>query len=203
MPCFLAAWPLKASGRDRSGPRQPRVFCRQAGGAFLGRYFGRLMVNKRKASGLYSHSINRGSFIFTLTLASVFGLIAVWPFAPPIKSLTKESAHIQEIWKQSLGVTIIDLRTGSDRHVKCFHSKTGGCDPDVMKELLESHSAVTIWHDGEKVYQLMLQDKVILPYERVHNGRGFAIALSVVSLLIAFIQIAIFKGIIGVARAPR
>lgn len=161
------------------------------------------MVNKLKASGSYSHSINRGSIIFTLTLASVFGLIAVWPFAPPIESLTKESAHIQEVWKQSLGVTIIDLKTGSDRHVKCFHSKTGGCNPAVMKELLEKNSAVIVWHDGEKVYQLMLQDKVILPYERVHNGRGFAVALSVISLLIAFIQIAIFKGIIGVARVPR
>ncbi|OUC16569.1 MAG: hypothetical protein B0A82_00950 [Alkalinema sp. CACIAM 70d] len=158
------------------------------------------MVNKLKAGGSYLHAINRGSIIFTLTLASVFGLIAVWPFAPPIESLTKESALIQEIWKQSLGVTTIDLKTGSDRHVKCFHSKTGGCDPDVMKELLESHSAVIVWHDGERVYQLMLKDKVILPYERVHNGRGFAVALSVISLLISFIQIAIFKGIIGVAR---
>lgn len=161
------------------------------------------MVKELKKNSLYAHAFNRGSIFFTLTLASVFGLIAVWPFAPPIDSLTKESAHIQEVWKQSLGVTIVGLKTSSGRHVKCFHSKTGGCDSDVMKELLEKNSAVTVWHDGEKVYQLMVEGKIILPYERTHNGRGFSAALSVVSLLIAFIQIAIFKGIVGVSRFPR
>lgn len=143
-------------------------------------------------------TIGRGSVIMFLTLASVFGIIAVWQYTPPFDTLTKEDAHIQDVWKSSFSSTTTNIKTISGRNVKCMHDKAGGCNPETMKPLLVNKTPVTVWHDGEKVYQFTAQDKTILPYEHFHQGRWFSGVVSIVSLLVALIQIGILKGFIGV-----
>lgn len=158
-----------------------------------------LMTKELIDKGTDSPTIGRGSVIMFLTLASIFGVLAVWPFTPPFDTLTKEEAHIQDVWESGYASTTTNIKTISGRDVKCMHGKTGGCNPETMKSLLVNKTAVTVWHDGEKVYQFTAQDKTILPYEHFHQGRWFVGAISFVSLLVALIQIGILKGFIGVA----
>ena len=157
------------------------------------------MVKELKFEVADSPAIGRGSITMFLTLAGVFGLIAVWPFTPPFETLTKEESQIQKVWKSSFASTTTNLKTTSGRDVKCMHGRTGGCSPKTMESLLENKIPVVVWHDGEKVYQLTAQEKMILPYEHFHQGIGFSGAISIISLLIALIQIAVLKGLIGVA----
>jgi hypothetical protein len=157
------------------------------------------MVKELKVDSADTPTIGRGSVIMFLTLASVFGVIAIGPFTPSFDSLTKEEAHIQKVWKDSHASTTTNLKTISGRDVKCMQGKFGGCYPETMKSFLENKTPVMVWHDGEKVYQLTAQEKLILPYEHFHQGRWFSGVVSIISLLIAFIQVAILKGFIGVA----
>ena len=73
--------------------------------------------------------------------------------------------------------------------------------PETMKSLLEKETPVVVWHDGEDVYQLAAQDQIqmALPYEHVHQGRWFAGAVSIIALIAALIELAMLKGLIGVA----
>jgi hypothetical protein len=140
-----------------------------------------------------------GSFILLLMFGGVFGFIAVAPLVPAFASLTKEQAHVQKVWKENTLTTTTSLKTISGRVVTCAHSKGGGCDPETMKSLLEKKTPVVVWHDGKDVYQLSAQDQMILPYEHAHRGRWFAGAVSFIALIAALIQLAIRKGLIGVA----
>ena len=144
-------------------------------------------------------TISLGSIICLLTFGGVFGWIAVWPFAPPFDSLLREDAYVQKVRTEGWGIKTTRLITGSGRTVKCGYSKTGGCNPATMKLLMENKTPVIVWHNGENVFQLATHDRMILPYEHVHDGRWFAGALSITSLLVAFIQIAIRKGLVGMA----
>jgi hypothetical protein len=159
------------------------------------------MAKEPKVEGAGARTIGRCSVIMFLTLAIVFGAIALWLFAPPFDSLTKEDAHVQEVWESNFASTTTNLKTSSGRDVKCMHGKTGGCDPATMKSLWSNKATVTIWHDGENVFQLSAQDKMVLTYEHFHQGRWFSGAIAIVSLLVALIQIGIFKGFIGLASA--
>lgn len=162
-----------------------------------------LIVKEQKAERTDSPAIGRGSIILFLTFATVFGLIAVWPFTPPFDSLTSEVAHIQKVRKDGYASTTTSLRTLSGHDVKCWHGKTGGCYPETMKLFLENKTPVMVWHDGEKVYQLVAQDKMILPYEHFHSGKWFSGAVSIISLLVALIQVGILKGFIGAATIKK
>lgn len=161
------------------------------------------MAKEQKVEGADSPAIGRGSIILFLTLASVFGLIAVWPLTPPIDSLISEEAHILKVRKDGHASTTTDLKTISGHDVKCWHGRTGGCDPDTMKSFLENKTPVMVWHDGEKVYQLVAKDKMILSYKHFHKGRWFSVAVSIISLLVALIQVGIRKGFIGVATIKK
>ena len=128
---------------------------------------------------------NYGSLILLLVVGGVFGFIAVVPLAPAFASLTKEQAHVQKVWKENFPTTTTSLKTISGRVVKCMHSKTGGCDPETMKSLLEKETPVVVWHDGEDVYQLAAQEQMVLPYEHAHQGRWFAGAVSFFAFIAA------------------
>lgn len=142
---------------------------------------------------------NYGSFILLLVFGGVFGFIALAPLVPAFTSLTKEQAHVQKVWKENLRTTTTSLKTVSGLVVKCMHSKVGGCDHETMKSLLKKETTVVVWHDGKDVYQLSAQDQMILPYEHAHQGRWFSGAVSIIALIAALIQLAIRKGLIGVA----
>lgn len=130
-------------------------------------------------------------------------MAALWPFAPPFDSLTKEDAHVENVWKDNFVVSTTSLKTVSGREVKCrYGNKSGGCHPETMKLLLANKTRVTVWHDKEKVYQLTAEDKPVLRYKRIQDSRWFAGALSFISLLLALIQFGILKGFIGVANLP-
>ncbi len=176
---------------------------RAASSAPMSLHVRQFMVKEPKVESSDSPTIGRGSIIMFLTLASVFGLIAVWPFTPPFDSLTREEAHIKKVWKSSFATTTTNLKTISGHDVKCWHGKTGGCFPAAMKSFLENRTPVMVWHDGEKVFQLTAQDKMILPYEHFHEGRWFSGSISIISLLAALIQVGILKGFIGVASTKR
>lgn len=151
------------------------------------------MVNEITAS---SNGPTRGSVIFFLALASVFGLIALWPFAPAFESLKKDEARIHMVRKENYVSTTTYLKTSTGQNLKCVHTKTGGCDPKKMKSFLDKNTYVSVWHDGEKVYQLAAQNQTILPYEHFNKGKGFSSAISAVSFLVALIQIAIRKRLV-------
>jgi hypothetical protein len=145
-------------------------------------------------------TISLGSIIWLLAFGGVFGWIAVWPFAPPFDSLLKEDAYVQRVRTESWATTTTRLITGSGRTVKCGYSKTGGCHPATMKLLMENKTPVIVWHNGASVFQLATHDRMILSYEHFHEGGWFAGVVSITFLLVAFIQIAIRKGWIGMAR---
>jgi hypothetical protein len=150
------------------------------------------------ANSADSSAIGRGSVIMFLSLASIFGLIALWPFAPPFKSLAREEAQVTKVWTMGVASTTTFLKTSSGHNVKCFHTKTGGCHPETMKSLLVNNAPVIVWHDGERAFQVVANDKVILRYESAFDGRWFAATISIISLLVALIQIAIIRKLISV-----
>jgi hypothetical protein len=147
-----------------------------------------------------SPTTSLGGVMVLLTIGSVFGLVAVWPYAPPFDSLAGENARIQKVWKENFSSTTSSLITNAGNNVKCIYSKSGGCDPATMKSLMESKIPIWVWHDGGTVYQLATQDKIILPYEHVNQGRWLAGGFSIISFLVAFIQLAVRKGLIGVGK---
>ena len=148
-------------------------------------------------------TIGRGSILMLLTFSFAFGTVSFLTSPPPFDALIMEKGHVQKVWKHSPLSTIASIKTTSGRNVRCVHDKTGGCDPAAMKTLLTSKTAVSVWHDGEQVYKLTVNNKTLLAYEHFNQGRWFARAIAFVLLVVAIIQFGILKGFVGVASQGR
>jgi hypothetical protein len=140
-----------------------------------------------------SSSISRSSIIIFLAVAGVFSLIAIWPFAPALQSLTREDAHVTKVWVIGFSNTTSFLTTSTGQKLSCSYIKGRGCNPETMRALLAKNAPVAVWHNGERVFQIIAKDKVILRYDSVFDGREFAVTAAVISLLVALIQIIKFR----------
>jgi len=112
-----------------------------------------------------------------------YGLIAWGPWVPPFSSLKREEAVVQSVVVANNFVTTSSFLTTSGQVVNCSYSKTGGCDPALMRSLRDARSRALVWHDGKNVYQLALGERVVLPYERALSGRWLHRAVFVVLLV--------------------
>lgn len=135
-------------------------------------------------------------------LALGLALLAWAPWIPPLSALVVEQAVVANVSGNDGHATSTLFATENGRTVTCGHSRTGGCPPEVMRALRSSGTQVNVWHDGQRVYQLSVGERVVVPYEQALKGRGFIAALSFVLFVVAGIRGAMHAGLINTyARA--
>lgn len=101
---------------------------------------------------------------------------------PAFSELKHETAVVQDFdltYRRPVALFL----TQSGITVRCSTYKGRGCEPPLMRSLREARTPVDLWHDGRKVYQLAVGGRVILPYERAHDGRAMSFAIFVVLLM--------------------
>ncbi|WP_457392116.1 hypothetical protein [Roseateles sp. P5_E1] len=70
-----------------------------------------------------------------------------------------------------------------------------------MQRLIDQQEQVHVWHDGQVVYQIASARGIILPYERIYEGRAFILALALAALVALLIRVAMHLGLINVVQA--
>jgi hypothetical protein len=71
-----------------------------------------------------------------------------------------------------------------------------------MRSLRGEGTRVTVWHDGQRVYQLSVGEQVVVPYEQALRGRGFAAMVFCLLLIVVGVRGAMHLGLINAyARA--
>ncbi|NWG86235.1 MAG: hypothetical protein HXY26_01785 [Hydrogenophilaceae bacterium] len=136
--------------------------------------------------------------IFALGL--FLGVVSWAPWIDSFELLKKEAAYIVDVRRDGSGSSVTRLATASGRDIRCVHSKTGGCPTELMQSLMNPPIEVLVWHDGESVLQLVVGDRVVLPYDHVHQGRWFGIGLSILLLVIGSVRVGIHLGLIGAVK---
>lgn len=124
------------------------------------------------------------SFVLSAAITVAVGVAAWAPWVTPFSALEREEGLVKEVQGNDSSATSSALRTVSGQTVSCGSGpRTQGCEPSLMRSLRDSGTPVQIWHNGQRVYQLAVGAKVVVPYEHAHRGRSFALALLFVLLL--------------------
>jgi hypothetical protein len=135
-------------------------------------------------------------------LALGLALLAWAPWVPALSALVLEQAVVASVSGNDGYATSTSFSTERGRTVTCGHSRTGGCPPQVMRSFQSSGTQVNVWHDGQRVYQLSVGERVVVPYEQVQKGRSFIAALSLVLFVVVGVRGAMHAGFINTyARA--
>jgi hypothetical protein len=121
--------------------------------------------------------------LFAAVFTLAFGWMAWAPWITPFSELKREVAVVQAVEAEPYGRTRTMFLTSSRVTLQCLSGKGRGCERELMRSLLDARTPVDLWHNGSKIYQLAVGGRVILPYERVHDGRGISFAIFVVLLM--------------------
>lgn len=140
----------------------------------------------------------KGAKWFFVLLAAAFALVIgliIWaPSVTPFSELKREAAVVYDFDLTSNSPVALFL-TSSGITIRCSPNKGRGCEPALMRSLRERRTPVELWHDGKKVYQLAVGGRVILPYGRVHDGRGFVVVLLIVIFMACCVRGAMYFGL--------
>ena len=146
--------------------------------------------------------MKRSSTVLVALLVLVLATLAWGPWLPDLSSLKEEPAIAQRAQWVYLGATRTIFKTQSGVEVsRVCGGRGSGCQPNDMQRLIDHQERVQVWHDGQVVYQIASARSIILPYERIYEGRGFVLALALAALVALLIRVAMHLGLINVVQA--
>lgn len=148
--------------------------------------------------------MKRSTTALVALLVLVLATLAWGPWLPSPSSLKVESAIAQRAQWVHLGATRTTFKSqsGSEVSLVCG-GRSPTCQPDEMQRLIDQQEQVRVWHDGQVVYQIASARGIVLPYERIHEGRGFFLALTLAALVLLLIRVAMHLRLINVVQADR
>ncbi len=131
--------------------------------------------------------------VFTFALAALLTGMALWPYAPSLEALTVESATVRVKPPGPLVQEAV-FRTASGAEVSCSRGKSGRCPIEHLVKMEASQAQLTVWHDGARVFQIADMERVLYPYDAVHDGRALLFAIAAIFALMGLGQMAIHMG---------
>ena len=148
--------------------------------------------------------MRRSSTALVALLVLVLATVAWGPWLPDRSSLKEELAIAQQAQWAHLGATRTTFKTQSGAEVSLIcGGRSPTCQPNEMQRLIDQQAQVHVWHDGQVVYQIASARGIILPYERIYEGRPLILALALAALVALLIRIAMHLGLINVVQADR
>ncbi|WP_395457988.1 hypothetical protein [Acidovorax delafieldii] len=132
--------------------------------------------------------------VVTFALAALLTGMALWPYAPPLETLTVESATVEVKHPGPVAREAV-FRTASGAQVSCSRGhKSGGCPIEHLGRMEARQAQLTVWHDGARVLQIADKERVIHPYDDIYSGRAFVLVMAAIVALVGLGQIAIHIG---------
>lgn len=109
-------------------------------------------------------------YVFSvITAVSVFGAIA--PLTPRLESLTIEKAYVREVNELPGNKTKVIFVTQRGLNLSCVkgYKSTLRCPTNRLKQALDQHIQLTVWHDGATVYQAESGSNMIIDYSKGYS----------------------------------
>lgn len=131
--------------------------------------------------------------VFTFVLAALLTGMAMWPYDPPLETLTVERATVR-VKHPGPVVREAVFRTASGAEVSCSRGKSGGCPIEQLVRMEAGRAQLTVWHDGVRVFQIADMDRILYPYDAIYRGREFGLAIAALVALVGLGRMLIHIG---------
>jgi hypothetical protein len=116
-------------------------------------------------------------------ISAVFIFGAIAPFTPSLESLTIEKAYVHEINELPGNKTKATFVTSQGLRLSCVRGYKGAlrCPTIPLKEALDQHTQLTVWHDGATVYQAASDSYLIIDYSKGYSWDRWLSALAAIA----------------------